>query len=464
VSGSEWIGKFRILFNHYFLQEKKTTMKKNQRKTIFFLLILLFPLRDSLMAQEKVEMEALEQRTIGSLVLYSSPGSSIASDQLLNLSKSYYDTLKNIFSIHDDFRVEIYLLAKRHWTSTGYPYGFPYSSGMGIYIGAADQDFPDNLAGLADFIQENDIAKGDRASRLCSLLKLPAQSTPSQIKQTLRTNVDFILRYYMTGITAHEMVHVFTKKSNICTSPGWAHEWQAQMGSILDVLPLIGHAEDTELFTIYYALLYEGGLKKGYNFPADAEDRQMGIPSLAQHAWLHALQLQMGLDVETQCGRQTGPNLLAEYAKLTPGANTPLSYKQLIEITGRVCGKNLTAWFLQYGIDPQNDPNRGKASTGNPPLAPGHLRATLQTSGRIWLSWKINGSNAAGFTVERRHEGTHTWAQIALLPAGATSAQDTLHVAPGTNYVYRIRAYNLYGDSGYSNEATATVKPGMKKN
>ncbi len=51
-----------------------------------------------------------------------------------------------------------------------------------------------------------------------------------------------------------------------------------------------------------------------------------------------------------------------------------------------------------------------------------------------------------------------TYTEIKTLSTNITSYSDT-GLNPDTTYYYRIRAYNSFGHSDYSNEANATTKP-----
>jgi hypothetical protein len=74
----------------------------------------------------------------------------------------------------------------------------------------------------------------------------------------------------------------------------------------------------------------------------------------------------------------------------------------------------------------------------------------------LQLSWADNSNNEDGFKVERATGATGTFAQIALAGSNVTSLADS-GVTAGTNYCYRVRAYNAGGDSAYSNAACATA-------
>jgi hypothetical protein len=90
------------------------------------------------------------------------------------------------------------------------------------------------------------------------------------------------------------------------------------------------------------------------------------------------------------------------------------------------------------------------------PAAPTGLTATANSPTQITLLWTDNANNEEGFSIERCNKGRMCtkFVPVAELPAGATSYQDT-GLAKGTEYRYRILAFNKVGDSGYSNIASA---------
>ncbi len=88
--------------------------------------------------------------------------------------------------------------------------------------------------------------------------------------------------------------------------------------------------------------------------------------------------------------------------------------------------------------------------------APSGLGASAVSETRIDLTWTDNSAIETAYLVERKTGTSGTWAEIATLGANVTSYADTGLAAPGT-YVYRVRAANPAGYSGYSNEASATT-------
>lgn len=89
------------------------------------------------------------------------------------------------------------------------------------------------------------------------------------------------------------------------------------------------------------------------------------------------------------------------------------------------------------------------------PFTPGGLVATKMSSSRIDLAWEDNSSNETGFIIQRSLNNS-VYTQIATVSANSTSYSNT-DLDSNTTYYYRIRAYNLIGNSGYSNISSATT-------
>ena len=88
------------------------------------------------------------------------------------------------------------------------------------------------------------------------------------------------------------------------------------------------------------------------------------------------------------------------------------------------------------------------------PLPPTELVAEAVSTSEINLTWKDNSDNETGFIIERATGSSTTFTELAVVgPNVITYSNDSL--APGTQYTYRLRAYNTIGDSGYSNTATS---------
>ena len=91
------------------------------------------------------------------------------------------------------------------------------------------------------------------------------------------------------------------------------------------------------------------------------------------------------------------------------------------------------------------------------PAAPSNLTATATSSSVIRLNWTDNSSDETEFRIEQKVSGG--FVEIGSASANATSINVTGFTA-GQTGTFRIRAHNASGDSGYSNEASATTSGG----
>ncbi len=89
------------------------------------------------------------------------------------------------------------------------------------------------------------------------------------------------------------------------------------------------------------------------------------------------------------------------------------------------------------------------------PASPTGLSATAVSSSRINLAWTDNGNNEDGFRIERSTDNL-VFTEIATVGPNVATYSNTGLAIP-TTYYYRVRAYNVGGNSGYSNTASATL-------
>ncbi|MBN1951777.1 MAG: hypothetical protein JW801_11290 [Bacteroidales bacterium] len=95
-------------------------------------------------------------------------------------------------------------------------------------------------------------------------------------------------------------------------------------------------------------------------------------------------------------------------------------------------------------------------SSGVAPAAPESLSYTYDAlTPAVQLSWSDNASNEDNFLVERAVNGGD-FSLVSTLPANSNSYTDG-DIAYLNDYEYRIRAYNSYGYSGYSNTISLTA-------
>jgi hypothetical protein len=92
-----------------------------------------------------------------------------------------------------------------------------------------------------------------------------------------------------------------------------------------------------------------------------------------------------------------------------------------------------------------------------PPTAPSGLQASFNADDlEIVLSWIDTSIFESGFDVERSIGDSGDWSVVETLNAASVSYVDTDFV-PGTTYRYRVRAFNDYGESGYTPVASVTI-------
>jgi fibronectin type 3 domain-containing protein len=144
--------------------------------------------------------------------------------------------------------------------------------------------------------------------------------------------------------------------------------------------------------------------------------------------------------------RETTPGNFAQIAQVganvttfTDGGRSPNT-----QYTYRV-----TAFNLGGSSNPSN------TATGlTLPAAPTNLSAQALADGTVQLNWShVGGSD--GFRIERAAGALGSFSPLGTAPAGAKSFAD-IFGSPGTNYRYRVRAFNASGNSEPSNEASAT--------
>jgi PKD repeat protein len=93
--------------------------------------------------------------------------------------------------------------------------------------------------------------------------------------------------------------------------------------------------------------------------------------------------------------------------------------------------------------------------TAPTPAAPASLAATATSTSQVNLAWTDNSSNEDGFNIERCSGANCTnFTQVATVGVNVRTYSNT-GLTKNTFYTYRVRAYNSFGNSGYSNTAAA---------
>ena len=86
------------------------------------------------------------------------------------------------------------------------------------------------------------------------------------------------------------------------------------------------------------------------------------------------------------------------------------------------------------------------------PNAPSVLTAAAVSNSQIDLAWNDNSNDEDGFKIER--SSNNTWTQIGTVGPNVRTFSST-GLNSNRNYSYRVRAFNMRGNSAYSNTASA---------
>lgn len=89
------------------------------------------------------------------------------------------------------------------------------------------------------------------------------------------------------------------------------------------------------------------------------------------------------------------------------------------------------------------------------PAAPSGLSADSVSADEVKLSWDDNSGNESGFKLERA-VGGGSFSLIATLGVGIEEYTDS-SVDPDTTYSYKVKAYNTFGSSAYSNTLSVST-------
>ncbi|MEW6068261.1 MAG: S8 family serine peptidase [Nitrospirota bacterium] len=146
-------------------------------------------------------------------------------------------------------------------------------------------------------------------------------------------------------------------------------------------------------------------------------------------------------------------------AGLVLSANSSLSYQEVKDVILNNVDQKIFLSGKTYTGGRLNAYNAVYAAVNysSLPTTPSGLTAAAISSYQINLSW-TNSANETGFKIERKLGANGIYTEIATTGADVTTYSDTIGLSASTTYYYKIRAYNSYGKSSYSNEASATTQ------
>ena len=96
------------------------------------------------------------------------------------------------------------------------------------------------------------------------------------------------------------------------------------------------------------------------------------------------------------------------------------------------------------------------------PAAPSNLNANAPSSSTIRVTWIDHSDNESGFKIWQKKE-SGSWQHNCSVGTNVTS-KNINGLQEGTKYYYRVRAYNVGGDSTFSNTTSETTPPNAPSN
>jgi hypothetical protein len=95
----------------------------------------------------------------------------------------------------------------------------------------------------------------------------------------------------------------------------------------------------------------------------------------------------------------------------------------------------------------------------SPPAQPSGMTAQAMSSNHVALEWNDGSGDEMGFDIERSTDGAN-WSMVDNVAADVISYED-MSASPNTDYIYRVRAFNLAGASGWSTSSVVTTPDGL---
>ena len=92
-----------------------------------------------------------------------------------------------------------------------------------------------------------------------------------------------------------------------------------------------------------------------------------------------------------------------------------------------------------------------------PPIAPSNVTAAKIASLTATVNWADNSYDENGFNVERQRRVGNAWMESTVFGVGANSSSYTNVVTIKGTYRYRVKAFNVSGDSIWSAWAQVNI-------
>ncbi|HEU5179488.1 MAG TPA: fibronectin type III domain-containing protein, partial [Candidatus Polarisedimenticolia bacterium] len=91
------------------------------------------------------------------------------------------------------------------------------------------------------------------------------------------------------------------------------------------------------------------------------------------------------------------------------------------------------------------------------PATPAGLTAVAVAGRKITISWQDLSKAEVGWSIERKKGANGNWSEVFHQNGPNVTSYTSMNLTAGSTYYFRVRAYDEAGNSGYSNEASATA-------
>jgi mono/diheme cytochrome c family protein len=131
--------------------------------------------------------------------------------------------------------------------------------------------------------------------------------------------------------------------------------------------------------------------------------------------------------------------------KIAQGANVEFGFNASHSGSNRIPG-SISLNGTVCTVTAAGGDGGGGAPTTVVPAVPTGFTANVVDNAEVKLSWSDQSGNETGFRIERRNVGDAAWNKLADTAANATAYSDST-VAMGSDYEYRLSAFNATGSS-----------------
>ena len=238
-----------------------------------------------------------------------------------------------------------------------------------------------------------------------------------------------------------------------CTLWAWGGNWYGQLGD---------GTYETRISPVQIGVdsdwsIVNAGMVHNFSIKTDNTLWAWGYNDIGQLGLGYSTDISFGVSTPTQVGIDSDWALVAA----GKGLDNRIWWQHSI---GLKTDSTLWTWgyngFGQLGIgDFNNRMTPTNIILTMPPTKPASLLTTVISTSQINITWFDNSNNETGFKIERKTGRNGTYIQIAEVASDIASYSDisATGFSPVTYYNYRVKAYNVYGTSDYSNDSWAAI-------